>query len=238
MGELIYEGKAKQLYTTAEEGILRVAYKDDATALNGERREVFAGKGIRNNEITSLIFRYLAENGVKSHFVKQLSETEQLVREVEIIPLEVVVRNVLAGSLAKRLGRSEGEVIETPIVEFYYKDDALGDPFINDDHVLFLGAASAVEIETLKQEARKIGDVLTELFSKANITLVDFKLEFGRTKDGAILLSDEISPDTCRLWDKTTNEKLDKDVFRRNIGNLITVYDEVLTRLEEVTKHV
>ncbi|MGJ8731270.1 phosphoribosylaminoimidazolesuccinocarboxamide synthase [Listeria aquatica] len=236
--ELIYEGKAKKLYKTPEAGVLRVAYKDDATALNGERREIFAGKGRRNNQITSLIFRYLKAKGIDSHFIEEISETEQLVQEVEIIPLEVVVRNVLAGSLAKRLGKSEGELIEQPIVEFYYKEDALNDPFINDDHVLFLEVATNREVEILKQEAKRINAALTELFKKAGVTLVDFKVEFGRTKDGSILLSDEISPDTCRLWDVETNEKLDKDVFRRNIGNLITVYDEILARLEEVVRNV
>ncbi len=234
--ELIYEGKAKELFTTEKAGVLRAKYKDDATALNGGRKEVFAGKGIRNNNITSLIFRYLKTCGIKSHFIEQISETEQLIQKVEIIPLEVVVRNVLAGSLAKRLGRSEGELIDTPIVEFYFKNDALDDPFINDDHVVFLGACNRKEIETLKAMALQVNAKLQELFEKIGITLVDFKLEFGRDDVGEILLADEISPDTCRLWDKETKERLDKDVFRRNIGNLITVYDEVLSRLEEVMK--
>ncbi|WP_088810845.1 MULTISPECIES: phosphoribosylaminoimidazolesuccinocarboxamide synthase [Listeria] len=234
--ELIYEGKAKELFTTEKADVLRAKYKDDATALNGGRKEVFAGKGIRNNNITSLIFRYLKNEGIPSHFIEQISETEQLIRKVDIIPLEVVVRNVLAGSLAKRLGRDEGELIDTPIVEFYFKNDALDDPFINDDHVVFLGACDRKEIETLKALAFQVNGKLQELFEKMGITLVDFKLEFGRDAAGQILLADEISPDTCRLWDKETRERLDKDVFRRNIGNLITVYDEVLSRLEEVMK--
>ncbi|WP_239256518.1 phosphoribosylaminoimidazolesuccinocarboxamide synthase [Listeria ilorinensis] len=232
--ELIYEGKAKQLFKTEQAGVLRVAYKDDATALNGARKEVFTGKGVLNNQITSQIFTYLQEAGINSHFIKQLSEREQLVKEVSIIPLEVVVRNVLAGSLAKRLGRTEGEIIEEPIVEFYYKDDALDDPFINDEHVRFLKVASDKEIIELKKQARAINQVLKKLFEEMNITLVDFKLEFGRDQHGTIILADEVSPDTCRLWDKETGDKLDKDVFRRNIGNLVSVYEEVLRRLEEV----
>lgn len=232
--ELVYEGKAKRLFKTEEAGVLRVAYKDDATALNGVRKESFAGKGELNNQITSLIFSHLAEAGIESHFIRAISETEQLVKEVSIIPLEVVVRNVMAGSLAKRLGKEEGEQIPNAIVEFYYKDDALDDPFINDDHVLYLEVATTSEMDTIRQAARSIDKVLQELFNQMNITLIDFKLEFGRDVAGEILLADEISPDTCRLWDKETNQKLDKDVFRRNIGNLTDVYTEVLNRLKQV----
>lgn len=232
--ELLYEGKAKRLFKTDEAGVLRVAYKDDATALNGVRKESFAGKGELNNQITSLIFSYLAKEGISSHFIRAISETEQLVKEVSIIPLEVVVRNVLAGSLAKRLGKEEGEEIPNAIVEFYYKDDALDDPFINDDHVLYLDIATTNEMDAIRQAARSINKVLQELFNQMNITLIDFKLEFGRDAAGTILLADEISPDTCRLWDKETNQKLDKDVFRRNIGNLTDVYTEVLNRLKQV----
>ncbi|ECK6821321.1 phosphoribosylaminoimidazolesuccinocarboxamide synthase [Listeria monocytogenes] len=232
--ELVYEGKAKRLFKTEEAGVLRVAYKDDATALNGVRKESFAGKGELNNQITSLIFSHLAEAGIESHFIRAISETEQLVKEVSIIPLEVVVRNVMAGSLAKRLGKDEGEQIPNAIVEFYYKDDALDDPFINDDHVLYLEVATTSEMDTIRQAARSINKVLQELFNQMNITLIDFKLEFGRDVAGEILLADEISPDTCRLWDKETNQKLDKDVFRRNIGNLTDVYTEVLNRLKQV----
>ncbi|MBF2545764.1 phosphoribosylaminoimidazolesuccinocarboxamide synthase [Listeria seeligeri] len=232
--ELVYEGKAKQLFKTEESGVLRVAYKDDATALNGVRKESFAGKGELNNQITSLIFSYLAKEGIASHFIEAISKTEQLVKEVSIIPLEVVVRNVMAGSLAKRLGKEEGEPIPNAIVEFYYKDDALDDPFINDEHALYLEIASRSEMEEIRQAARTINVALQELFSKMSITLIDFKLEFGRDVNGNILLADEISPDTCRLWDKETNQKLDKDVFRRNIGNLTDVYTEVLNRLKQV----
>ncbi|EKR8713412.1 phosphoribosylaminoimidazolesuccinocarboxamide synthase [Listeria monocytogenes] len=232
--ELVYEGKAKRLFKTEEAGVLRVAYKDDATALNGVRKESFAGKGELNNQITSLIFSHLAEAGIESHFIRAISETEQLVKEVSIIPLEVVVRNVMAGSLAKRVGKEEGEQIPNAIVEFYYKDDALDDPFINDDHVLYLEVATTSEMDTIRQAARSINKVLQELFNQMNITLIDFKLEFGRDVAGEILLADEISPDTCRLWDKETNQKLDKDVFRRNIGNLTDVYTEVLNRLKQV----
>ncbi|EMK1143603.1 phosphoribosylaminoimidazolesuccinocarboxamide synthase [Listeria monocytogenes] len=232
--ELVYEGKAKRLFKTEEAGVLRVAYKDDATALNGVRKESFAGKGELNNQITSLIFSHLAEAGIESHFIRAISETEQLVKEVSIIPLEVVVRNVMAGSLAKRLGKEEGEQIPNAIVEFYYKDDALDDPFINDDHVLYLEVATTSEMDTIRQAARSINKVLQELFNQMNITLIDFKLELGRDVAGEILLADEISPDTCRLWDKETNQKLDKDVFRRNIGNLTDVYTEVLNRLKQV----
>lgn len=217
-----------------KQGVLRVAYKDDATALNGVRKESFAGKGELNNQITSLIFSHLAGAGIESHFIRAISETEQLVKEVSIIPLEVVVRNVMAGSLAKRLGKEEGELIPNAIVEFYYKDDALDDPFINDDHVLYLELATTSEMDIIRQAARSINKVLQELFNQMNITLIDFKLEFGRDATGNILLADEISPDTCRLWDKETNQKLDKDVFRRNIGNLTDVYTEVLNRLKQV----
>ncbi|TYV33469.1 phosphoribosylaminoimidazolesuccinocarboxamide synthase [Listeria monocytogenes] len=232
--ELVYEGKAKRLFKTEESGVLRVAYKDDATALNGVRKESFAGKGELNNQITSLIFSHLAEAGIESHFIHAISETEQLVKEVSIIPLEVVVRNVIAGSLAKRLGKEEGEPIPNAIVEFYFKEDALDDPFINDDHVLYLEIATTNEMDAIRQAARSINKVLQELFNQMNITLIDFKLEFGRDAAGNILLADEISPDTCRLWDKETNQKLDKDVFRRNIGNLTDVYTEVLNRLKQV----
>ncbi|EAC7104319.1 phosphoribosylaminoimidazolesuccinocarboxamide synthase [Listeria monocytogenes] len=232
--ELVYEGKAKRLFKTEESGVLRVAYKDDATALNGVRKESFAGKGELNNQITSLIFSHLAEAGIESHFIHAISETEQLVKEVSIIPLEVVVRNVMAGSLAKRLGKEEGEPIPNAIVEFYFKEDALDDPFINDDHVLYLEIATTNEMDAIRQAARSINKVLQELFNQMNITLIDFKLEFGRDAAGNVLLADEISPDTCRLWDKETNQKLDKDVFRRNIGNLTDVYTEVLNRLKQV----
>ncbi|KYG71053.1 phosphoribosylaminoimidazolesuccinocarboxamide synthase [Planococcus maritimus] len=229
--QLLYEGKAKRLYQTDEQGILWVEYKDSATAFNGEKKEEISGKGRLNNQITSLLFEKLKANGIASHFVKQLSDSEQLVREVSIIPIEVVVRNIVAGSMAKRLGLEEGKAIEVPVVEFYLKDDALGDPLITDDHVAMLGLATEQEVAVLKDKARKINEVLIGFFQEIGVDLVDFKIEFGRDEQGDILLADEISPDTCRLWDKETKQKLDKDVFRRNLGNLTDAYELILSRL-------
>ncbi|MFP8784149.1 phosphoribosylaminoimidazolesuccinocarboxamide synthase [Planococcus plakortidis] len=229
--QLLYEGKAKRLYKTDEQGILWVEYKDSATAFNGEKKEEISGKGRLNNQITSLLFEKLKEAGIASHFVKQLSESEQLVREVSIVPIEVVVRNIVAGSMAKRLGIEEGKAIEKPVVEFYLKDDELGDPLITDDHVAMLELATEQEVAVLKDKARKINDVLIGFFQDIGVDLVDFKIEFGRDENGEILLADEISPDTCRLWDKETKQKLDKDVFRRNLGNLTDAYELILSRL-------
>lgn len=229
--QLLYEGKAKRLYKTDEQGILWVEYKDSATAFNGEKKEEISGKGRLNNQITSLLFEKLKEAGIASHFVKQLSESEQLVRAVSIIPIEVVVRNIVAGSMAKRLGIEEGKEIKKPIVEFYLKDDELGDPLITDDHVHMLELATAQEVAALKDKARVINDVLIGFFQDIGVDLVDFKIEFGRDENGDILLADEISPDTCRLWDKETKQKLDKDVFRRNLGNLTDAYELILSRL-------
>ncbi len=229
--QLLYEGKAKRLYQTDEQGILWVEYKDSATAFNGEKKEEISGKGRLNNQITSLLFEKLKANGIASHFVKQLSDSEQLVCEVSIIPIEVVVRNIVAGSMAKRLGIEEGKAIEQPVVEFYLKDDALGDPLITDDHVAMLGLATEQEVAVLKDKARKINEVLIGFFQEIGVDLVDFKIEFGRDEQGDILLADEISPDTCRLWDKETKQKLDKDVFRRNLGNLTDAYELILSRL-------
>ncbi|ALS74705.1 phosphoribosylaminoimidazolesuccinocarboxamide synthase [Planococcus rifietoensis] len=229
--QLLYEGKAKRLYKTDEQGILWVEYKDSATAFNGEKKEEISGKGRLNNQITSLLFEKLKANGIASHFVKQLSDSEQLVREVSIVPIEVVVRNIVAGSMAKRLGLDEGQVIEKPVVEFYLKDDAFGDPLITDDHVAMLELATEQEVAVLKDKARKINDILIGFFQEIGVDLVDFKIEFGRDENGEILLADEISPDTCRLWDKETKQKLDKDVFRRNLGNLTDAYELILSRL-------
>lgn len=229
--QLLYEGKAKRLYKTDEQGILWVEYKDSATAFNGEKKEEISGKGRLNNQITSLLFEKLKANGIASHFVKQLSDSEQLVREVSIVPIEVVVRNIVAGSMAKRLGLEEGKEIEQPVVEFYLKDDELGDPLITDDHVAMLELATEQEVAVLKDKARKINDVLIGFFQEIGVDLVDFKIEFGRDENGEILLADEISPDTCRLWDKETKQKLDKDVFRRNLGNLTDAYELILSRL-------
>ncbi|MDN5709949.1 MAG: phosphoribosylaminoimidazolesuccinocarboxamide synthase [Planococcus sp. (in: firmicutes)] len=229
--QLLYEGKAKRLYKTDEQGILWVEYKDSATAFNGEKKEEISGKGRLNNQITSLLFEKLKANGIASHFVKQLSDSEQLVREVSIVPIEVVVRNIVAGSMAKRLGLEEGKEIEKPVVEFYLKDDELGDPLITDDHVAMLQLATEQEVAVLKDNARKINDILIGFFQEIGVDLVDFKIEFGRDENGEILLADEISPDTCRLWDKETKQKLDKDVFRRNLGNLTDAYELILSRL-------
>jgi phosphoribosylaminoimidazole-succinocarboxamide synthase len=229
--EQLYEGKAKKIYRTDDENILWISYKDDATAFNGEKKDRLEGKARLNNEISALIFTKLNEQGLESHFVERLSETDQLVKKVEIVPIEVVVRNVVAGSMAKRLGLEEGVELKQPIVEFYYKDDALGDPLITEDHIALLEAATADEVEQLKEMAQKVNKLLIELFNTIGVRLVDFKLEFGRSADGELLLADEISPDTCRLWDKKTNERFDKDLFRRNLGNLQAGYQEILTRL-------
>ncbi|MCM3715539.1 phosphoribosylaminoimidazolesuccinocarboxamide synthase [Alkalihalobacillus oceani] len=230
-GVLLYEGKAKKIYQTSEENQLWVSYKDDATAFNGEKKETLAGKARLNNEISSLLFAHLQKSGIESHFIKKLSETEQLVQKVEIIPLEVVTRNIVAGSLSKRLGMEEGTPLKTPIVEFYYKDDDLGDPLVTEDHIAILEAASSEDLAVLREKAIAVNEQLVTLFDELNIRLVDFKLEFGRTDDGEILLADEISPDTCRLWDKDTNQRFDKDLFRRNLGSLQEGYQEILTRL-------
>ncbi len=230
-GQLLYEGKAKKLYTTEEPNVLLVEYKDSATAFNGEKKEEIEGKGVLNNRITSLIFEKLQANGIASHFVKQLSDTEQLVKRVEIIPIEVVVRNIAAGSLAKRLGFEEGTPLKRPIVEFYYKDDELGDPFITTEHIDVLELATPEEVTAMYEGALAVNKVLQPIFADVNVTLIDFKLEFGRDTNGDVLLADEISPDTCRLWDAETKQKLDKDVFRRDLGNLTEVYTIILSRL-------
>ncbi|HSP20908.1 MAG TPA: phosphoribosylaminoimidazolesuccinocarboxamide synthase [Planococcus sp. (in: firmicutes)] len=230
-GQLLYEGKAKRLYATDEQGILWVEYKDSATAFNGEKKAEIAGKGTLNNKITSLLFEKLQTAGIASHFVKQLSDHEQLVRQVSIIPIEVVARNVVAGSMAKRLGLEEGTVLKKPVVEFYYKDDALGDPLITEDHIQLLELATPQEVQELREKALKVNEVLIQFFKEAGVELVDFKIEFGRDENGAILLADEISPDTCRLWDMETKQKLDKDVFRRDLGNLTDAYALILSKL-------
>ncbi|WP_019155525.1 phosphoribosylaminoimidazolesuccinocarboxamide synthase [Robertmurraya massiliosenegalensis] len=228
---LLYEGKAKRVYQTDDENLVWLEYKDSATAFNGEKKAQITGKGKLNNEITSLIFSKLEKEGIASHFVEKLSETEQLVKKVTIIPLEVVVRNVAAGSFSKRLGIEEGKPLSKPIVEFYYKDDALGDPLITEDHIEEMQLATKEEVALLKEKALHIDEVLSKLFLELNIRLIDFKLEFGKDAQGEIVLADEISPDTCRLWDSNTNEKLDKDVFRRNLGNLTDAYENILARL-------
>ena len=233
--ELLYEGKAKKLYLTSDENLIWVEYLDQATALNGARKDQISGKGELNNQITSTIFRYLTQRGIKNHFIEQLSKTEQLVKKVQIIPLEVVIRNIAAGSFSKRLGVPEGKKLIEPIVEFYYKDDQLDDPFVNEDHIYYLQLAKPEEISELKTQALAINKILIELFAKVGLVLVDFKLEFGRS-NGKMLLADEVTPDTCRLWDERTNEHMDKDVYRRGLGDLIPVYQEVYNRLSELTE--
>lgn len=229
---LQYQGKAKKLYATEDPNVLWVEYLNQATALNGLKKDEIKGKGILNNAITSLIFQELSAAGIASHFIEKISESEQLVQKVTIVPLEVVVRNYAAGSFTKRLGLAEGTKLAQPIVEFYYKNDDLADPLINDDTVLALNLGTATEIATIKDAARQVNEVLIALFHRLKIRLIDFKIEFGRDTTGAILLADEISPDTCRLWDETTNEHLDKDIYRRDLGELVPVYQEVLRRLE------
>jgi phosphoribosylaminoimidazole-succinocarboxamide synthase len=235
-GQLLYEGKAKRLYATDKEDILFVEYKDSATAFNGEKKAEIAGKGTLNNRITSLLFEKLKESGIESHFVEQLSDHEQLVKKVDIIPIEVVVRQVAAGSLAKRLGLVEGVELARPIVEFYYKDDDLGDPLINEEHIELLNIASKDEVKALYEKSLHVNEVLTKFFKEIGVILVDFKLEYGRDEAGNVLLADEISPDTCRLWDEKTKQKLDKDVFRRDLGQLTDAYEIILSRLGGLTQ--
>lgn len=231
--EMMYEGKAKQIFSTEKEDEIIVYYKDDATAFNGEKKGSIEDKGALNNEITSLLFEVLNEKGIETHFIKKLSEREQLCKKVEIVPLEVIVRNVAAGSMAKRLGLEEGTELKTTVFEICYKDDSLGDPLINDYHAVAIGAASFEELDTIYEITDKINEVLKEVFLNLNIKLIDFKLEFGRYK-GKIILADEISPDTCRFWDATTNEKLDKDRFRRDLGNVKDAYIEILNRIKNI----
>lgn len=235
MSQLLYEGKAKKMFATDDPDVLRVEYKNDATAFNGKKKAVFPGKGKLNNAICTKIFHVLKENNLPTHFIEKISETEQLVKAVDIVPIEVVVRNIVAGSLAKRLGLDEGTDLGQTIVEFYYKSDELGDPMINDDHALATKIATEEELAEIRRQALSVNEVLQALFAEAGILLVDFKLEFGKLKsNGGIVLADEISPDTCRLWDKETHEKLDKDVFRRNIADLPETYEKLLSRLEAV----
>lgn len=231
----MYEGKAKKVYqVNGDREKLVLSYKNDATAFNGKKKTTFAGKGRLNNEISSRIFAYLREKGVESHFIEGLNETEQLVYQTEIIPIEVVVRNMATGNITKRLGIEEATPFYPPIVELYYKNDELGDPLINDEHASFLTNITPLELQEIKSKAIQINNVLIQLFLEIDILLVDFKLEFGRNRKEQIVLSDEISPDTCRLLDKSTRSKLDKDVFRQDTGDLIIVYEEILRRLEKI----
>ncbi|CAM3915747.1 phosphoribosylaminoimidazolesuccinocarboxamide synthase [Alkalicoccus chagannorensis] len=227
----LYEGKAKQVFETEEPDVLRIVYKDEATAFNGEKKEVLEGKGRLNNEISSRLFQLLQEKGIQSHFVRRLSDTEQLVRRVDIVPLEVVVRNTAAGSIVRRTGLARGTVLQPPVIEFYYKQDDLGDPLLNEAHIAQLQLAWPWELRSMEDMARAVNSALLDVFADAGLDLVDFKLEFGRTPDGELMLADEVSPDTCRLWDQETGESLDKDVFRFGDGGLQDVYEQILQRL-------
>lgn len=228
--ELLYEGKAKKVYLTDDPDVLIVDYKDDATAFNGLKKGTIVGKGVVNNRMTNLVFRKLENEGVPTHFVEELSDRETAVKKVEIVPLEVIIRNVAAGSFSKRLGVPEGTKFKAPTIEFSYKNDDLGDPLINDYFAIAMELATREEIDTITKYAFKVNEVLKAYFMEANIELVDFKIEFGRYH-GQIILADETSPDTCRLWDINTHEKLDKDRFRRDLGNVEEAYNEVFKRL-------
>lgn len=228
--DLLYEGKAKKVFKTEDPDVLIVDYKDDATAFNGEKKGTITGKGVVNNRMTNLMFRMLEKHGIPTHFIEEVSDRETVVKKVEIVPLEVIVRNVAAGSFSKRLGIEEGFKLLAPTLEFSYKDDALGDPLINDYFAIAIGAATREEIDKITEYAFKINDILKEFFAGIGIDLIDFKIEFGRYK-GQIILADEISPDTCRFWDSKTHEKLDKDRFRRDMGNVEEAYEEVFKRI-------
>ena len=227
----LYEGKAKKVYATSDENLYIVSYKDDATAFNGLKKGTIVGKGAINNRMSNMLMQMIETQGVPTHFVKELSDRDTLVKKVSIVPLEVIIRNISAGSFAKHYGVEEGIVFDAPTIEFSYKNDELGDPLLNRYHALALKLATAEEIDLIEKYAFRVNEVLKDYFLKLNITLVDFKLEFGRLPDGTIVLADEISPDTCRFWDKDTGEKLDKDRFRRDLGGVEDAYNEVMRRL-------
>jgi phosphoribosylaminoimidazole-succinocarboxamide synthase len=229
----LYEGKAKKVYETDDPQYLIVSYKDDATAFNGLKKGTIAGKGVINNRMSNRLMKMLENNGVPTHYVEELSDRDTVVRRVSIVPLEVIIRNISAGSFSKRYGVEEGIVFARPTIEFSYKNDELGDPLLNDDHALALGLATEEEIAEIKRLAFRVNDVLKQFWAGCGVTLVDFKLEFGRLPDGRIILADEISPDTCRLWDSKTKEKLDKDRFRRDLGGVEDAYAEIMRRLNE-----
>ncbi len=229
--ELLYEGKAKKVFKTDDENAYIVDYKDDATALNGLKKGTIHDKGIINNRVTNHLMKLLEKNGVPTHLIKEISDRETIVKKVTIVPLEVIVRNVAAGSLAKRLGLPEGTVLSKTVLEYCYKDDALGDPMVNEYHIMAMDFCSKEELDLIASYALKINDILTDYLKDVNISLIDFKLEFGKTADGTIVLADEISPDTCRFWDTVTHEKLDKDRFRRDMGGEEDAYKEILARL-------
>lgn len=229
--ELLYEGKAKKVYRTDDDGLLIVSYKDDATAFNGEKKGTILGKGAINNRVTNHLMGVLEAAGIPTHFVRELSDTDSLVKKVDIIPLEVIVRNIAAGSLSKRLGLPEGTRMGSTVLEFCYKNDALGDPMVNEYHIFAMGFATRGELAHMADLSLRINGVLTAYFKEINVELIDFKLEFGKLADGSLVLADEISPDTCRFWDSTTGEKLDKDRFRRDLGNVEGAYLEIQKRL-------
>ena len=231
--ELLYEGKAKKVYTTDDPQQLIVSYKDDATAFNGLKKGTIAGKGVINNKMSNLLMARLEKEGIPTHLVEELSERETLVKKVSIVPLEVIVRNISAGSFAKRYGVEEGIVFEQPTFELSYKNDDLGDPLMSEDHALALKLATAEELALIRRYALTVDKLMQEVWAECGVTLVDFKLEFGRLADGTIVLADEISPDTCRLWDSETHEKLDKDRFRRDMGGVEAAYEQVMERLTQ-----
>lgn len=229
--EQLYEGKAKKVFATEDPNLVIVSYKDDATAFNGLKKGTIAGKGVVNNRMTNYMFRLLEKAGVPTHYVEELNDRETVVKKVSIVPLEVIVRNTAAGSFSKRMGVEEGTALKCPILEFSYKNDDLGDPFINDYYALALGLATKEEIDLIAKYTFMVNDFMVDFFKKLNIDLIDFKIEFGKTPDGRIILADEISPDTCRFWDSTTHEKLDKDRFRRDMGGVEDAYAEMMKRI-------
>ncbi|MBQ1891816.1 MAG: phosphoribosylaminoimidazolesuccinocarboxamide synthase [Firmicutes bacterium] len=231
--EQLYEGKAKKVFATEDPSLLIVSYKDDATAFNGLKKGTIEGKGVINNRMSNALMRLLEKKGIPTHYVKELSDRDTLVKKVSIVPLEVIVRNIAAGSFSKRYGVEEGLQFSSPTIEFSYKNDALGDPLINEYHIAAIGLADASEIYTIKKYAFAVNEQLKAFWASCGVTLVDFKLEFGKLADGSIVLADEISPDTCRLWDSATGEKLDKDRFRRDLGGVEDAYREIMKRLEE-----
>ena len=229
--EQLYEGKAKKVFATSEEGYCIVEYKDDATAFNGLKKGTIVGKGVVNNRMSNFMFKMMKEKGIKTHYVEELNDRETVVKKVKIDPLEVIIRNKAAGSMAKRLGLEEGTELKCTVLEFSYKDDALGDPLINAYHAVAIGAATTKDIEIISNMALNINKYMVEFFASVGVELIDFKLEFGKTADGEIVLADEISPDTCRFWDIKTHEKLDKDRFRRDLGNVEEAYAEMMKRI-------
>lgn len=227
----MYEGKAKKVFATDDENLCIVSYKDDATAFNGLKKGTISGKGVVNNRMSNYLMQLLEKEGVPTHFVEELNDRETLVKKVSIVPLEVIVRNVAAGSFSKRLGVPEGTQLKCPVLEYCYKNDDLGDPMVNDYHILAMGYATKSELDTIAELTFKVNEFLKDFFKKINVDLIDFKIEFGKTSDGKIVLADEISPDTCRFWDSETHEKLDKDRFRRDLGGVEGAYQEMMNRV-------